>query len=95
MAPKSIFIFVPSGRGVAETRARTAPRPSAFVLRLNNSFVVVPFAAISGVLRIAIVNQSSRLAETSVKNAARGCRFRVTLLRVQANISRHWNFSEI
>ncbi|XHE16484.1 hypothetical protein PCC82_21030 [Agrobacterium deltaense] len=79
VAPKSIFIFVPSGRGVAETRVRTAPRPSAFVLRLNNSFVVVPFAAISGVLRMAIVNRSSRLPGASVKFAAWGCRFPAAL----------------
>ncbi|NTZ92761.1 hypothetical protein FCH38_19010 [Agrobacterium tumefaciens] len=57
MAPKSIFIVVPSGRGVAKTRVRTAPRPSAPVLSVNNCFVAIPFAAISGVLRMAIVNQ--------------------------------------
>ncbi|WP_170979862.1 hypothetical protein [Agrobacterium sp. LC34] len=59
VAPKSIFIVVPSGRGVAKTRVRTAPRPSAPVLSVNNSLVAIPFAAISGVLRMAIVNQLS------------------------------------
>ncbi|WP_230060382.1 hypothetical protein [Agrobacterium fabrum] len=58
VAPKSIFIFVPSGRGVAKTRALTAPRPPAPLLRLNNSFVAIPFAAVSGVLRMAIGKQS-------------------------------------
>ncbi|MDO3445118.1 hypothetical protein [Agrobacterium sp. V1] len=57
VAPKSIFIVVPSGRGVAKTRVQTAPRPSARVLSVNNCSVAIPFAAISGVLRMAIVNQ--------------------------------------
>jgi hypothetical protein len=42
-------------------------------LSVNNYFVAVPFAAVFGVLRMAIVNQSSRLWGASAKFAA--CEF--------------------
>ncbi|MGV1988132.1 hypothetical protein ACQZ5N_16035 [Agrobacterium sp. 22-221-1] len=95
MAPKSIFIVVPSGRGVAKTRALAAPRPPAPVLRLNNSFVAVPFAADSGVLRMAIINQLSGLADVISRSAVSGYRIRVTVPAEHPDISREWNFFEI
>ncbi|MFK0208606.1 hypothetical protein [Agrobacterium sp. NPDC090283] len=95
MAPKSIFIVVPSGRGVAKTRVLAAPRPPAPVLRLNNSFVAVPFAADSGVLRMAIINQLPDPADGISKFAMPGYRMRVTDPARHPNISREWNFFEI
>ncbi|KAB0457387.1 MULTISPECIES: hypothetical protein [Agrobacterium] len=95
MAPKSIFIFVPSGRGVAKTRVLTAPRPPAPLLRLNNCFLAVPFAADSGVLRMAIINQLSGPANASLKSVVWRHRIRRAPALAHPNISEEWNFFSI